>query len=136
MAIPSRRDPAMQPLRDVRMGLLRLHKALIDSERAIYESQHGQMTPGQFLTALLEEPYFAWLRPYSGLIVEIDEALAAEDPPGPGDARALVGRAHALAGEEPGERLAHARHRDPGVLFAHTGFTRAVAAALVAYQER
>lgn len=136
MAIPSRRDPAMQPLRDMRMGLLRLHKALIDSERAVYESQHGQMTPGQFLAALLEEPYFGWLRPFSGLIVEIDEALAADEPPGPERARAFVERAHALAGTEADERLPHARRRDPAVLFAHTELTRAVAAALVTYEAR
>ena len=135
MATPSRRDPAMQPLRDVRLALLRLHKALIDSERRVHEAQNGAMTPNQFLSALLEDSFFEWLRPFSGLIVAIDEALAQPDEPLTlAGARAFVEQARQLAGDGADERLGRARQRDPDVLVAHTTLTRAIAPALSAYQ--
>ena len=66
-------------LRSSRDSLLKLHKTLIDHERAIYEGINGPRTPGQFLNILLEDPDFAWLRKFSTLIVEIDEMFAQKD---------------------------------------------------------
>jgi hypothetical protein len=68
-----------ETLRYARNILLSLHKSLIDFERVGYERVHGRMTPGQFLNALLEDEYFAWLRKFSMLIVEIDEMFDLKD---------------------------------------------------------
>ena len=66
-------------LRSSRDLLLKLHKALLDHERRIYEGINGPRTPGQFLNLLLEDPDFAWLRKFSTLIVEVDEMFAQKD---------------------------------------------------------
>jgi len=58
-------DPVRQHLVEVRRGLLRLHKALIDAERGGFEASRGPLTNTQLLGALLDDPHFAWLRPYS-----------------------------------------------------------------------
>ena len=66
-------------LRSSRNLLLKLHKTLLDHERAIYEGINGPLNAGQFLRVLLEDPEFAWLRKFSTLIVEIDEMFAQKD---------------------------------------------------------
>jgi hypothetical protein len=66
-------------LRDARNLLLKLHKNLVDHERAIWEGINGPATPGQFLTVLLEDDDFSWLRKFSTLIVDIDEMFAQKD---------------------------------------------------------
>jgi hypothetical protein len=66
-------------LKNSRDLLLKLHKSLLDHERRIYEGINGPKTPAQFLTLLLEDPEFAWLRKFSTLIVEIDEMFAQKD---------------------------------------------------------
>ncbi|HEX2191548.1 MAG TPA: hypothetical protein VHG51_21730 [Longimicrobiaceae bacterium] len=127
-------DPVRDRLKEVRRGLLRLHKALIDSERAAVERESGPMSSGQFLQALIQDPRFAWLRPFSGLIVEIDETLATGEPLPPPEARAFVERVRALVvleGEEA-ERYERVRQRDAAVLIAHVELEARIAAALEA----
>lgn len=130
-------DPLRQSLAEVRRGLLRLHKALIDSERAVFERGGGALTAGRFLQALLQEPFFAWLRPFSGLIVEIDEALATREPIPPERVRDYVVQVRALVAppEEGGsadERYESVCRRDPGVLQAHLELAGRIADALAA----
>lgn len=59
--------------------LLSLHKSLVDLERSSYEGVYGKVTSGRFLSLLLENSDFAWLRKFSALIVEIDEMFAQKD---------------------------------------------------------
>ena len=66
-------------LRGARDLLLKLHKNLVDHERAIWEGINGPASSGQFLNLLLEDPDFSWLRKFSTLIVEIDEMFAQKD---------------------------------------------------------
>ncbi len=67
-------------LRIVRDRLLDLHKVLLDAERARYEHHHGRVpSSGQWLQLVLGHEQFAWLRPFSGLIVRIDEWLASDE---------------------------------------------------------
>lgn len=68
-----------ETLKNARNLLLKLHKTLLDRERAIYEGINGPQTPAQFLNILLEDPDFSWLRKFSMLIVEIDEMFAQKD---------------------------------------------------------
>lgn len=62
-----------------RDGLLSLHKSLVDFERAAYEGIRGEVTAGDFLNLLIEDPGFSWLRRFSTLIVDIDEMFAQKD---------------------------------------------------------
>jgi hypothetical protein len=69
-----------QPLQELRDALLDLHKTLIDSERAVYETNVGPIqSPHHFLQLLSNDPWFAWLRQISQLIVAMDEALDPEE---------------------------------------------------------
>lgn len=68
--------PKLKSARDL---LLKLHKVLVDRERAIYEDVQGPLNSGQFLNVLLENPDFGWLRKFSMLIVEIDEMFDLKD---------------------------------------------------------
>jgi hypothetical protein len=66
----------------VRQGLLELHKALLDGERARYEAIHGKVSAGKMLQLAFQDGQFAWLRSMSELIVRIDEWLDAGDAAG------------------------------------------------------
>ena len=67
-------------LRDLNARLVRLHKTLLDFERAAYEGTHGQVrSSGELLELLLHHEQFVWLRSLSGVMARIDEALD-EDP--------------------------------------------------------
>lgn len=134
-------NPARDRLADVRRALLRLHKALIDSERAVYEARHGALNSAEFLGALLQEEFFQWMRPFSQLIAAMDEAMFGDEPVTVQGARDYVAQAHALVAE-PADggapetaRYAQVRDRDPAVLFAHTELLRRVATALTAFDE-
>ena len=51
-------------------SLLRLHKALLDSERVSYERVHGRIeTNGAFFQLVLGDAWFAWLRPLTTITV-------------------------------------------------------------------
>jgi hypothetical protein len=61
-------------------ALMGLHRALIQRARKDYEGEHGPIeSPAQLLRLLTSEPSFAWLRPLSELIVNIDEASEFDD---------------------------------------------------------
>jgi hypothetical protein len=68
-------------LRVVRDRLLKLHKVLLDEERARYERTHGSVrSSGEWLQLVIGHEQFAWLRQFSTLIVRIDTYLAADRP--------------------------------------------------------
>lgn len=68
----------MQSLSNVRNELFELHRVLIEAQRADYERERGRVAPGEFLQSLLNDPEFAWLRPLTGLVAQLDEVLADE----------------------------------------------------------
>ena len=119
-------------LRVVRQKLLALHKALLDRERAEHERDHGRIeTTHQHLQMLMEHPSFAWLRPISGLIVRLDERLAAKEPLSGGEARQLALEVRALTtfGDDRTEyqqRYHRALEDSPGILAAHAEVARAL----------
>ena len=129
IAMSKEGEVSRQSLVEVRRGLLRLHKALVDSERAAFEVGSGALSNGQFLQLLLQDPYFTWLRPYSALIAEIDEALAADDGIDPPQAGIFVRRVRELVSVTEvntgaPSRYHEVRSRDPDVLFAHADLAR------------
>ena len=109
-------------LRELRNALLHLHKTLIDWQRAEYELDHGPMPASQLLQVIFNDQAFAWLRPMSGLIVAIDEALAAKPPESPAVAP-LVAQARELAAPAPGSthaaRYQAALQELPDAVLAH-----------------
>ena len=83
------------------------------------------------LGALLDDPFFQWMRPFSQLMASMDEVLFGDEPVTVEGARGFVRQAHALVSPEGDDSpYAKARQRDPAVLFAHTELSRRVAAAL------
>lgn len=109
-------------LRELRNALLHLHKTLIDWQRAEYELDHGPMPATQLLQVIFNDKMFAWLRPMSGLIVAIDEALAAKPPESPA-ASPLIAQARDLAAPVAGtpysERYQAALQEVPDAVLAH-----------------
>ena len=85
-------------LKTLRDGLLRLHKSLLELERAAYERDVAPITStGQYLNLVLDDPAFQWLRELSAFIVMIDEALAQKAPPMTAeDAERLIAQARGL----------------------------------------
>jgi hypothetical protein len=115
---------AQKLLRDLRQALLRLHKTLLDWERANYERSNGRLTSNQLLDALLKEPQFAWLRGLSQMVVRIDEMLDDEIPPGAGDLEAVLGHVRDLTspnetGNPYEQRYHSALQESPDAVFAH-----------------
>ena len=51
-----------QRLTDLRQGLLRLHKNLLESERVAYERVVGRIdSRGELFQLVVSDPWFAWL---------------------------------------------------------------------------
>ncbi len=87
-------DQSRELLGNLRDLLLDQHKLLLDRERAEYEKTHEPIAgPGAFLSLVLSDPHFAWLKQISTLIVEIDEALSRRSKAGQTEADALTARA-------------------------------------------
>ena len=116
--------PSRAHLASLRVPLLDLHRALLETERRLYEQAHGRVTPGELLNLVLKHQQFAWLHPLSQLIVKIDELLAEDDPlPAPalasvvGEVRALLTPAE--SGSYLEQRYDRALQNDPAVVLAH-----------------
>jgi hypothetical protein len=120
-------------LTKLRNGLLPLHKYLLDSERGAYERDVAPITStGQFLDLVLNDPWFAWLRELSQLIVVIDETLDLDEPASAEDAARLIAQARTLVSpSEQGKGFSRnyydAMQRDPGAVLAHRDMMRVFA---------
>ena len=121
-------EKTRQQLTQVRTALLRLHKTLLDFERNAYERAHDKIANSYaFLQLVMSDPWFAWLRQLSELIVEMDELLAAKEPPREATAGALIQQASILltpseSGSEFQKKYFTAMQRSPEVVLAHSEF--------------
>jgi hypothetical protein len=117
----------LQSLRD---ALLVLHKALLDSERIAYEQAFGTIPSAQeFLKLLLQDPWFAWLKPLSELIVSLDERLDDRRGRFHDTAEEFVRRTRALltVAEDGGDfsrQFDTVLQRDPDVILAQASVAR------------
>jgi hypothetical protein len=116
--------PLIEQLTALRNQLLKLHKILLDAERAAYERSHGAVSAGELLRLLLNDPQFAWLRVLSDQVVLIDELLDADEPVPGEDARKLVAEARKLLkpselGDEFAQKYQAALQQEPDVVLAH-----------------
>jgi hypothetical protein len=113
-----------QLLRELRRGLLRLHKTLLDQETVVYEQAHGSVTRGELLQLVINHEQFAWLHTISELIVRIDEMLSPKEPSLEADAKALLTQAQGLltpaeTGSAFQRRYYATLQSDPEAVLAH-----------------
>ena len=77
---------AVARLRALRTVVLALHKAALDAERGRYEQAHGPIgSPHQVLRLVMDDPFFAWLRPLSDFVIQTDIRLSDKQPVLPAD---------------------------------------------------
>jgi hypothetical protein len=61
-------------LREVSRTLIPLHRSLIDAAKSDYAFAYDtDATPAQFVELLQNDAFFAWLKPLTAVIVDIDE---------------------------------------------------------------
>ena len=122
-------EPERRALRELRTSLLHLHKTLLDWERVGYERLNGRTAPAELLKALTSDPYFAWLRPVSELIVRMDGMLDADpDDAGGVDAQTVIAQTQALLvpderGTPYARRYYTALQEHPDAIIAHRQVT-------------
>ena len=116
-------DPDRDRLRDLSTRLLKLHRALLDRERAAYELRHGMVAAGDLFRLVLDDPQFAWLRSLSALIARIDAVVDADDVLSAEDVDAAFREVYRLlkggAGGEFQDKYHDALQRSPDVVMAH-----------------
>lgn len=121
---------AVARLRALRLGVLALHKALIDHERQRYERVNGRIeNPFAALRIVLDSPWFRWLHPLAELIVQMDERLSDDTPMQAIHVEAFVDRIHSLLrrddGDESFRREYHrALQEAPDVVMAHAAVVK------------
>ena len=52
----------MKSLEKLRLPLLDVHRGLLEAARADYERSHGEVSPGEFLQALINDGYLQHMR--------------------------------------------------------------------------
>jgi catechol 2,3-dioxygenase len=112
-------------LTELRTGLLTLHKTLLDDAKVSYEMDRGTIaSAGALLQLVINDPWFAWLRQISELIVRIDEIIAPDAKGTAQDARTVLDQIDRLlipseTGEPFARRYFEAIQRQPAVILAH-----------------
>jgi hypothetical protein len=126
--MPEVLESTLQNLKQLRLGMLRLHKLLLDQERIAYERARGPVGNSyEFLQLVMNDPWFDWLHRLSELIVQIDELLAIRDKEKPAteeDAQALLTRTKELlspseTGSEFQKNYFLALQQSPDVVLQH-----------------
>ena len=126
-------DTTAETLKQLRQGLLRVHKILLELERTGYERARGRISNSyEFLQLVLKDPWFDWLHRLSELIVQIDETLdtvGSETPASENDALAMIARAKLLlapseSGNEFQKNYFLALQQSPDVVLLHSEVTR------------
>ena len=126
-------DSARANIQQLRNGLLRLHKELLESEQHDYElSVERVNSPGQWLGLVIHDPRFAWLRELSAFIVRIDEQMDSEEGVTWEDAQRYIKEAKTLltpseTAQGFGLSYWNAMQRDANVILAHAEMTKVIA---------
>jgi len=105
----------------LRHALLELHRLIVAFERADYERRAGEGNAAAFLRILVEDEAYAWLRPLSALIVQMDEET---ETPAAGAESTLLDETRALLKPDPAGTPFQARYawlieQSPDVAYAH-----------------
>ncbi len=121
-----------ESLSRIRDALVDLHKALLQSEREQYEAVFGPIASTQhFLSLVLNDGWFSWLRPLSALVAEIDDVLDEKESPVSSSLLlqylASTRKLLQFNGSEEsgfGQQYLEALQRDPDVILSHATLTR------------
>ncbi|CAN5499673.1 hypothetical protein BH10ACI1_BH10ACI1_18600 [soil metagenome] len=97
-------DETRGKLKGLSKAMLRLHKTLLDAAKVEYETKNGAIqSTNQYLSLVIDDSYFAWLRKLSSLIALIDEAVSIRRPATETEAVALLNEAKNLLNFEDAE---------------------------------
>lgn len=122
---------ARSALRQLSRTLLPLHRALIEAARSDYAFAYGPVDqPTVLLRLVSEHPFFAWLKPITSLIVDIDELVRRDFEID--EAMNIASRLDSMFGPSPdpafAERYVPILQRDVDVAIGHAEVRKAAAA--------
>jgi hypothetical protein len=105
---------------ELRSALLALHKAVLGVERRQLERVHGRLQNAELLQIVSDPVRYGWLKPFTGLI------LALDDPEHEGD---VAAEARELllppkADTPFGRRYLSLMQREPGLVVEHRAVAR------------
>ena len=117
---------SLEKLRGVREALLRLHKNLLDDQRAVWERGNSRVKYSyEFLNPVMHDQQFAWLHYLSELVVQMDEMLALKEDYTDDDIVGLFEQARFLivpaeSGDSFQRNYFEALQQSPDVVLAHS----------------
>jgi hypothetical protein len=116
-------------LRETSKQLIALHRQLIAAAKEDFAFATGSAppAPAEMLRLLTDDPFFAWLKPMTGLIVEIDEMARTDFEPAA--AWAIGQRLSAMFDGTQGDFAQHyvpILQREVEVTIAHAGLRGAM----------
>jgi hypothetical protein len=115
-------------LREVSKLLLPLHRALIDGAKEDYAFAVEPVKPAQLLQLLTDDPFFAWLKPVTSLIVDIDEMARTDFETS--DAAAIADRIDSLFGPKAegtfSEQYVPMLQRNVDIAIGHAALRKAI----------
>lgn len=86
-------------LREISRALLPLHRRLIEAAKSDYAfAYNATATPSELIELLQNDPFFAWLKPLTSVIVDIDEMARTDFEVA--DFDAIIPRIEALLAEQ------------------------------------
>ena len=125
------RAAARAALRETSRVLIPLHRSLIEAAKSDYVFAYEPVEhPTQLFRLVSDHPFFAWLKPITALIVEIDDMVRRDFEVT--EAIAIADRVDALFGPNPNaefaERYVPILQRDVDVAIGHAAVRKASAA--------
>ena len=113
-------DRLREGLKELYSALLALHAALLDAVKADYAASVRPIGgPMDLYQLVLNDPFFAWLRPLSSVLALLDERIHDKRPLGPDDASNVVASARELfEATDPGSFGSNFRNRLDGTATA------------------
>ena len=122
-------------LNNLSQALLRLHKALLDAERLSYERVHGRIASnGEFLQLVLEDSWFAWLRPLSHYAAGLDDLTEGRRTASGTEITALLDAVRSLLRPSEGSEGFGGQYYDALQRVPEVGLAHAQVKALLGYE--
>gem|GEM_PF-6560281 len=116
-------------LKNLMSKLMKLHRRFLELERQAAEKQLARaINPFDFLHLLTQAPTFAWLRPFSTLLADLDAVLDEADLGGKSTETLQSEIKQVLALPQIHQRYELHLHSDPEFAVAASEFTAALTA--------
>ena len=116
------RGRTREALRDVSRALLPIHRRLIQSAKSDYAFAYDASTrPSELIKLLQNDPFFAWLKPLTALIVDIDEMTRTDFDTA--EVETIIERVERLLSEQ---RYVEMLQRDVEIASGHAALRRAL----------